>query len=218
MVVLVTPQTRCPCPSGGAVPTIGFVRIGVNECWAVDLHWRGEARTPMGDLVSEAKTYAQGKPGDRDAAERLGACLAWWAQHLAAANPQSKIEEASVVCAVPANPRKAPFNLPDLLAEQVAAALNVRCDLDLVVKRRPTNQIKYEADRVRKVAALQGAFEATRPLDSQTVVVVDDLVLSGATLEAVASALRSRGATRVIALVATRATKGLGVSHAEPKL
>jgi predicted amidophosphoribosyltransferase len=40
-------------------------------------------------------------------------------------------------------------------------------------------------------------------------VVVDDLVDSGATLEAVAAALRARGTSWVIGLAASRVTSGL---------
>ncbi len=38
---------------------------------------------------------------------------------------------------------------------------------------------------------------------------VDDLVLSGATLEEIARTMRARGAHKVLAMVATRAAKGL---------
>lgn len=166
-------------------------------------------RSTLGDLVIQAKIYTQGQPGDRRAAERLGRCLGWWARNLAENNPISNIQDASAVCPMPANPPKRPFNLPDVLAPFVAEALNVPCRPDLLVKTRHTQQIKYEATKETKAAILRDMFDVTERVDGQTIVVVDDLVLSRATLEAIAGALRQNGAARVIALVATRATKGL---------
>jgi predicted amidophosphoribosyltransferase len=164
--------------------------VGVDECWALDLHSPGGVRTEIGELVHRAKTYTQGEPGELDAAHRLGEELAWWAPRI----PRSRIVDASAVCAVPANPRKVPFNLPDALAPFVADALGVPCRLDLVRKVRKTPQVKYDGSKAEKVSALGGAFETTDSLHGQTVVVVDDLVDSGATLEAVAAALRARAA------------------------
>jgi predicted amidophosphoribosyltransferase len=199
----------CPCPGDSAIPTIGvFTDIDIEECWVIDQHWRGQSRTPMGDLVHAAKTYSQGKLGDRAAAERLGACLGWWTEHLAAQS-NSRIASAVAVCPIPANPPKQPFNLPDVLADHVAAALTLSVDHRILRKTQPTLKMKYTADRGEKRRALGRAFHAEPIPQDSTVVLVDDVVWSGATLEAAATALRASGARRIIALIATRATKGL---------
>jgi predicted amidophosphoribosyltransferase len=191
------------------VPTVLVVRIDVNECWAVDLHWRGDQRTPLGDLLHRAKTYAN-KPGERAAAEQLGRCLAWWADHLARDVPVSNIGTADVVCCVPDNPPKVPYNLPEVLGAHVAAALGVEYAPRLLRKVRPTSEVKYTVDRDAKVAELRSAFVVDGDVAGKVVVVVDDLVLSGATLETIARALRHAGARKVFALTATKAHKGLG--------
>ena len=204
----------CPCPEqAGAAPTILVVQINVDECWAIDLHWSGAARTPLGDLLNRAKTYRGGKPGEEDAAAELGHCLAWWARHLSHNVPVSQIDRADVVCAVPANPPKMPFNLPDRLASAVALALEIPCDVGLLRKSRPTDEVKFTTEKERKLTEISGAYEVTTVVQDRTVVVVDDVVLSGATLETIASVLRAAGARRVVALVATRATKGLAASR-----
>ena len=165
----------------------------------------------MGELVIRAKSYATW-PGERDAAGRLAACLAWWARHLADHVPVSKIDSADVVCAVPANPPKQPFNLPDVLAAAVGRRLAVPFEPRLLRKVRPTAEIKFATDRKSKLSELAGAFEVSADVRDKVVVVVDDVVLSGATLETIGSALRADGAKRIISLVATRATKGLGAN------
>jgi predicted amidophosphoribosyltransferase len=205
-------QEFCPCPTSAAVPTILVVPIEIDECWAVDLHWAGDRRTPLGDLVNHAKTYGA-KPGESDAADRLGACVAWWARQLADAVPASKIETADLVCSVPANPPKQPYNLPDRLAQAVGARLGVRFGPGLLLKTRTTDQIKFGTDKAQKLKALAGVFAVNGDVRNKVVVVVDDVVLSGATLETLAAALRASGARRVIALAATRATKGLATGR-----
>lgn len=202
-------MTSCPCPSrDGAVPTIGVVPIDIDECWAVDLHWDVDHRTPLGELLHRAKTYGSNL-GDSHAADELAACLAWWAGHLAVNVPVSQIERVDVVCCVPDNPPKQPFNLPDRLAGPVAARLGVPYEPRLLRKLHPTHELKHAEDKAKKMEELAGAFAVDGDVHNKRVLVIDDLVFSGATLESLAAVLREAGAIRIIALAATRATKGL---------
>jgi predicted amidophosphoribosyltransferase len=190
------------------VPTILVVPVNVHECWALDHHWQGEGRTPIGELVHGAKTYGT-KWGDRADADRLAACMAWWAAHLAATVPRSQIGQADLVCPVPDNPPKEPYNLPDVLGRAVAMQLHTRYEQRLLTKVRPTAEIKYTIDKAAKVQELAGAFKVGLDVTNKVVVVIDDVVLSGATLETIGALLREAGARRIIAMTATRASKGL---------
>jgi predicted amidophosphoribosyltransferase len=51
------------------------------------------------------------------------------------------------------------------------------------------------------------AFECCRDFSGQTVIVVDDVMTTGATLDAVAQTLKDHGAARVINWIAARAVR-----------
>jgi|SRR5262245_8111121 len=78
-----------------------------------------------------------------------------------------------------------------------------KLDLGLCVRSRdtpPQMELPY-AERRRNV---RGAFRCTRALAGACVAVVDDVMTTGATLDEVASALKSAGAARVVNWVVAR--------------
>ena len=93
-------------------------------------------------------------------------------------------------------------------ATAVSRELAVPLDLSLVRKTTQT-MAKHMTDKEAKIGAIEAAYSVTKPLSGEVVVLVDDLVLSGATLEVIGSKLKHAGAVRVIALTATKAHKGL---------
>ena len=95
--------------------------------------------------------------------------------------------------------RERGFNQALMLAEQLAAACGGRVGRDLVVRPRSTSQqAKLSSPEARR-ANLQGAFGIGSQLEheknglSSRIIVVDDLVTSGATAGAVVEFLRSHG-------------------------
>ena len=83
-----------------------------------------------------------------------------------------------------------------LVARRVAATLRVRCEARLVVRSRQTLH-QPGLDRRSRRANLRDAFHCRRPVDGLHVAIVDDVMTTGATAEAMARALRAAGAARI---------------------
>lgn len=177
----------------------------LDQCWVLDLHSRGGARSPTGQLVYEGKHYGD-KPGDRRSAQLLGDVLGWWYRQINA-QPRHHIP-IGLVTPVPSLRQREPHNLPTVLARRIGAALGAPVDDSLLYLRRRVPEMKTVPPE-KRAAILRGAFGVDGRL-SGGVLLVDDLLQSGATLEECAAELRRNGATAVVALCATRATKGMG--------
>ena len=92
------------------------------------------------------------------------------------------------------------FNHAAEIARELAPA---KLELGLCVRRRdtaPQMDLPF-AERRRNV---RGAFQCKRMLSGARVAVVDDVMTTGATLDEVASVLKSAGAARVVNWVVTR--------------
>ncbi len=86
----------------------------------------------------------------------------------------------------------------------LARALSRQCGHDYKkVLNRHGQSRQVGATRVQRLAQLQGAFRVNRPLavKGEYILLVDDVVTTGATLEEAAKALRRAGAKRIDALV-----------------
>ena len=101
----------------------------------------------------------------------------------------------------PADMRRRGFDHAELLAMELSAGLGLPCRRLLERRRIPVDQAALGASERR--ANLAGAFRADFSPDG--VVLVDDVVTTGATAEACARALRTGGARIVHLLVACTA-------------
>jgi len=138
-----------------------------------------------------------------DLGERLGGLLASALSSVLARRP------GALVVPVPlsrARLRSRGYNQAALLAlgavEVVSPAKLVRTDLLARVRDTPA-QVGRSAALRR--AALFGAFRATAEVRDRDVVLIDDVMTTGATLAACAAALRAEGARHVVALTVGRA-------------
>ena len=82
------------------------------------------------------------------------------------------------------------------VARRVARHLEVRCDPRLVRRRRDTGH-QPGLDRRSRRENLRDAFECRVRIDGARVAIVDDVMTTGATAEAMARALRHAGAARI---------------------
>ena len=108
--------------------------------------------------------------------------------------------------------RERGYNQADLIARPLAKRLGFPYRAFLLVRKRPRPN-KHLLTHAERWESVRGAF-ATRPgsqVDNLRVLLVDDVMTTGATLDACSRVLRKSGAKSVIGLTIARA-----VRHAMP--
>ncbi|HVS87737.1 MAG TPA: ComF family protein [Candidatus Acidoferrum sp.] len=139
--------------------------------------------------------------------EPLGA---WFAERLVEV-VKSEGLEADVVVPVPLHrerERERGYNQADLIARPLAKRLKLPHRAVLLVRTRPRPD-KHVLTLEERWESVRGAF-ATRPgsqVDNLRVLLVDDVMTTGATLDACARALLDAGAKSVIGLTVARAVR-----------
>ncbi|MDR2849845.1 MAG: double zinc ribbon domain-containing protein [Verrucomicrobiota bacterium] len=117
-------------------------------------------------------------------------------------------EAVDVVVPVPLHPvrrRERTYNQAEVLAEELARRLGRRCDaLSLARVRVTETQTKFDAAQ-RRINIL-GAFGVARPewIQQRCVLLVDDVMTTGATFNECARVLKKAGARAVWAVAAAR--------------
>lgn len=104
--------------------------------------------------------------------------------------------------------RKRGFNQAEMLARWLSAALNIPCDAALIQRSRET-QSQQELGAKARLSNLQQAFTLMpgADLDGLHVALVDDVLTTGATAQALALLLRDAGAAGVDVYCLARTAK-----------
>jgi ComF family protein len=114
---------------------------------------------------------------------------------------------ARLVVAVPLHParqRERGFNQSELLARELRARLTVFEPLGKLVRTRPTPP-QVGRDRLRRLDNVRDAFRwHGPPLGGESILLIDDVATTGATLDACARALREAGSGPVIGVSVAR--------------
>jgi ComF family protein len=134
--------------------------------------------------------------GHRAAATSLGAALA----------TVLPLPREATIVPVPLHParlRERGYNQALLLARALARTARLGLAPRALVRRRPTPS-QARLDAAARRANLAGAFLAPAPLPAGPVVLVDDVLTTGATADACARTLRDAGATAVVVLTVGR--------------
>jgi predicted amidophosphoribosyltransferase len=158
---------------------------GVDGCVAL-LSYRGAAR----ELVARAKYRNQ----------RAG--LRWLATGMAALVADHSCDVITWAPANPSHARRRGFDHGELLARAVARQLGARAVPALQRDRGAPLTGKSAAQRHAGPPLRPAPAHCAYPLAGATVLVVDDVITTGATLATAARTLRSMGATRVFAVAA----------------
>lgn len=95
------------------------------------------------------------------------------------------------------------FNQVEEVARRAGTELGISLDTDLLVRTRETLS-QVSLPRAAREENMRGAFRATRPADpALTYIILDDVITTGATLQAAVDALASAGANHLIPLALT---------------
>jgi ComF family protein len=96
------------------------------------------------------------------------------------------------------------YDQATMLARRIATRLDKPCRRTLLRRTRKTQQ-QALLDGIKRQENVRGAFAARERLGGETVLLVDDVLTTGATMSAAAGAARAAGAGRVIGCVFARA-------------
>ncbi len=142
--------------------------------------------------------------GIERAAEPLGELLAHYALQL------PLTFDSFVIVPVPLSARRARtrgFNQSALIARVVGEHLHIPLAEHILVRTRhtkPQSELKGAALREKNVAGCFSAQSSSSP-SGASILLIDDVVTSGATMREAARALKAAGARRVVALAAAKA-------------
>jgi competence protein ComFC len=155
--------------------------------------------------------------------ERMEPLGRWFADRLGeVARLQALVSEVDIVVPVPLHrqrQRERGYNQADLIAKPLARKLGLPYRAVLLVRTKPRPD-KHILSLEERWDSVRGAF-ATRPgskVDNLRVLLIDDVMTTGATLDAAAKALRGAGAKSVIGLTVARAARHPAVGSGESNL
>jgi ComF family protein len=94
------------------------------------------------------------------------------------------------------------YNQAEALADALARCLGLRTSH--LLRRIRRTKLLAGISRTERAEQLQGAFRS-RPVEGRTVLLIDDILTTGATCGSAARALKKAGAKRVVAVVVARA-------------
>ncbi len=134
-------------------------------------------------------------------------CLSHWL--VSAASPVLANQGWTGIVPVPLHPvrhREREFNQATRLARCLGTALGLPVWEDWIIRREPTPS-QTRLNRRERAVNVRGAFAATRNASAtnQSVIIVDDILTTGATTHAVAQVLMKLGAGRVCVWTLARA-------------
>jgi len=205
-------QIRAPlaqrCPTcGGIVKLHAALRGRCHLCQFADFHFsQAICVNNYGGLLQTLVIKMKGQRCEVTALQ-LGELLGHEVQRL------NKIEEVDVLTCVPTHWKKKlkkGFQASELLCESAARVSGIPCLTKLLTAVRPTQKQAMLSD-FKRYENVKNAFSVTPffvdKIKGKHVVVVDDVMTSGATASQCAKVIRAAGASRVDVAVVARGAK-----------
>jgi ComF family protein len=120
-----------------------------------------------------------------------------------------ELPEADIMTAVPVTKKRLQergFNQSLLLARKLGKRFNIPAHFNLLAKIKETEHQALLKGQERR-AALKGAFVTTEKINGQVIILVDDVMTTGTTINECSKTLISGGASKVYAIVAANTRK-----------
>ena len=171
--------------------TISSTMIGYNEFGHPEFDTQ---RSPLGELVYKLKYK-----GDNAA---LPAIVETMAKFIASWNIKP-----DVIVPLPASKQRA-FQPMIEITTQLGAALQIPVNASSLKKTATTSQMKDIGNYADRVKALEAVLVAGKEFKGKTVLLVDDLFQSGATMNVAARIIREQGEAKTIYALALTRTRG----------
>jgi ComF family protein len=153
--------------------------------------------------------------------EQVTSLADWFGARLAELAAEASADwRAGVVVPVPLHRdrrRERGYNQAELIAKSVARRLRLRLDANLLVRTQPRPP-QLVLSRAEHWKSVRGAY-ATRAgmkIDNLRVLLVDDVLTTGATLDACSRALKKAGASAVFGLTVGRVRSGTAAAVPVP--
>jgi|SRR5450755_591353 competence protein ComFC len=170
--------------------TVSSTMIGYNEFGHPEFDTQ---RSALGELVYRLKYK-----GDKNVIPTIVGVVVSFLR--------SKAIQFDVVVPIPPSKQRAHQPVIEIVLE-LSRVLGIAHDATSVKKTTTTPQMKDIGDFPERVKALEAAFTVANDLAGKQVLLIDDLLQSGATMNVVAQALKTQGhvkAVHAIALTRTR--------------
>lgn len=107
---------------------------------------------------------------------------------------------SDIIISVPSFDNKKKYNTSDLLAKYMSKLLNIRYQRHAVSKIRNT-KFQHECDFSKRLSNLNDCFSASpKKLNNLNILICDDIITSGSTIDEVAKACKKSGARNVYAV------------------
>lgn len=176
------------------------MKVGPIDVFFLD--WHSDVvggKTEVGDAVRRGKSY-DNQPGSRRHADLVASAAAMWVGRAVEAD---EVLRPVAIVAVPPKPERKGISLPAIVAERIAVELG----LPVLAPFRwlPGTKQAKGVPKDERQRALDSQLETIGEVPAGTVLLVDDVIQSGATISVVERKLRKAGATKVIAFAPSRA-------------
>lgn len=171
--------------------TVSSTMIGYNEFGHPEFDTQ---RSPLGELVYRLKYK-----GDKNAIPPIVEAVASFLQKCAI--------QADVIVPMPPSKLQRSYQPVIEIASELSKALTVAFDAASLKKTKATPQMKDIGDYAERVAALDTAFVAGKDLEGKRILLIDDLLQSGATLNVVAKTLKEQGQAKAVYVIALTRTR-----------